>query len=164
MADTNFLTSAKRQFHTYKKLGEKALIQVDDDALFWQHDEESNSIATIIKHMHGNMMSRWTDFRTTDGEKMWRKRDDEFENDITTRNDLMAKWEEGWTCVFAAIESMTPEELDNIIYIRDEAHTIIDAVHRQMTHYAYHVGQIVFIAKMLRPTAWSSLSIPRKKS
>src|SRR5688572_9904687 len=113
----NFLTSAKYQFNMYKRLGEKAMDQLDEEALCWQHDEECNSIATIVKHLHGNMLSRWTDFRTTDGEEPWRQRDEEFENDITTRTVLMEKWEEGWNCVFAAIDSLKPEELKETIYI-----------------------------------------------
>jgi len=148
----------------YKQLGEKAMAQLDEQELNWQANEDSNSIATIIKHLWGNMLSRWTDFLTTDGEKPWRQRDAEFENEVLGRDALMQKWEEGWQCLFNALNSITDNDLEKIIYIRNEGHTILEAVNRQISHYAYHVGQIVYISKLRTKEAWKSLSIPRNKS
>jgi hypothetical protein len=164
MANIEYLQSALRQFRMYKKLGDSAMQQVDDKGLFLQPNEESNSIATIVKHMHGNMLSRWTDFMTTDGEKPWRQRDAEFDNDLQTRESVLQKWEEGWQCLFNALESITDDDLNKIIYIRNEGHTVLEATNRQIAHYSYHVGQIVYIAKMLKNDGWQSLSIPRNKS
>ncbi|MBS1587626.1 MAG: DUF1572 domain-containing protein [Bacteroidetes bacterium] len=164
METLNYLGSAKRQFLYYKQLGEGAMVQVQDDDLFRQLNEESNSIATIVKHMRGNMLSRWTDFLTTDGEKPWRQRDGEFENDWNSRELLMAKWEEGWKCLFDALDSLTDADLSKIIYIRNEGHTVLEAINRQLAHYPYHVGQIVYLAKMFRNEGWKSLSIPRNSS
>lgn len=158
---TNFLDSALRQFEYYKSLGEKAMAQVPEEGLFWQYNEESNSIATIVKHLWGNMRSRWTDFLTTDGEKEWRDRESEFDNDITTRTELMTKWNEGWEIVFQALRPLQDSDLQTIIYIRNEGHTVLEAIHRQLAHYPYHVGQIVFLAKMLAAEPWKSLSIPK---
>ena len=160
----NYLHSARRQFELYKQLGEKAMTQVSDEALRWQQDEESNSIAMIVKHLWGNMRSRWTDFLTTDGEKPWRERDAEFQNDWDSRALILDKWNEGWQCLFTALDSITDADLDRIIYIRNEGHTILEAINRQIAHYAYHVGQIVFIAKMVRASDWQTLSIARNKS
>ncbi len=157
----SYLISAVKQFQYYKSLGEKTFEQLTDEQLFWQEGEESNSIATIVKHLWGNMMSRWTDFLTTDGEKEWREREAEFENDIQTREEMLQKWDEGWTCLFNALESLNENNMDTIIYIRNQGHTITDAINRQLCHYAYHVGQIVFIGKMLSNEKWRSLSIPR---
>ena len=157
----SYLISAAKQFQYYKSLGEKTFEQLTDEQLFWQEGEESNSIATIVKHLWGNMMSRWTDFLTTDGEKEWREREAEFENDIRSREEMMMKWDEGWTCLFNALESLNENNITTIIYIRNQGHTITDAINRQLCHYAYHVGQIVFIGKMLSNEKWRSLSIPR---
>jgi hypothetical protein len=164
MSTFQFLKSAKRQFEYYQQLGEKAMEQVDDDKLFWQPNEESNSVSIIVKHLWGNMLSRWTNFLTEDGEKEWRKRDAEFENDIKTREALLKKWNEGWLCLYAALNSINDEDLDRIIYIRNEGHTILEAVNRQLAHYSYHVGQIVYVCKMVKNESWHSLSIPRNKS
>ena len=155
------LQSLTKLFSYYKSLGEKAIAQVDDTALFAEDEARSNSIAVIVKHLHGNMLSRWTDFLTTDGEKEWRQRDDEFENDIRTREELMHIWEEGWTCVFDALRQLTESDLSKTVYIRQQAHTVPDAIHRQLAHYAYHVGQIVYLGKLHAGQAWRSLSIPR---
>jgi hypothetical protein len=163
MSELQFLKSADRQFRHYKKLGEDAMKQVDDKTLSWQYNPESNSMATIVKHMSGNMLSRWTDFLTTDGEKPWRQRDAEFENDLMTRDAVIQKWEEGWNCLFAALSSITNADLDRIITIRNEELTVLEAINRQLAHYCYHVGQIVYIAKMAKDQDWQSLSIPRKK-
>ena len=148
----------------YKQLAEKALAQIDDEQLNWQANEDSNSVATIIKHMWGNMLSRWTDFLTTDGEKPWRKRDAEFEQEGMDRATLMKKWEEGWQCLFNALNSITDSDLERIIYIRNDGHTILEAINRQIAHYSYHVGQIVYISKLRTKQEWQSLSIPRNKS
>jgi Protein of unknown function (DUF1572) len=160
----DYLQSSIKQFEYYKMLGEKTFAQVSDEALFWQYNEESNSIATIVKHLWGNMLSRWTDFLTSDGEKEWRKREEEFENDITTRKEMMDKWNEGWQCLFNALNSLKDNDLDKIIYIRNMGHSITEAINRQLAHYPYHVGQIVFIGKMTSENTWNSLSIPRGKS
>lgn len=156
-----YLESAKAQFQHYKSIGERTFDQLNDEDLFWQSNEESNSIAIIVKHLWGNMLSRWSDFLTTDGEKEWRKRDEEFEADITTRAEMMEKWNQGWDCLFTALDSITQEDLDSkSIYIRNEEHSITDAVNRQLAHYAYHVGQIVLIAKMVS-SDWHALTIPK---
>ena len=159
-----YLESVKKQFNSYKALGEKTFAQVLDDELMWQYNEASNSMATIVKHMWGNMMSRWTDFLTTDGEKEWRQRDAEFENDIKSREELLAKWNEGWNCLFNALNSLTDADLNKIVYIRNEPHTVVDAINRQLAHYCSHIGQIVYIGKMICDEEWDSLSIPKGKS
>lgn len=148
----------------YKALGEKAMAQLEDAQLFWQPNEESNSIITIVKHLRGNMLSRWTDFMTTDGEKPWRQREEEFTNRDMSREELMQQWEEGWQCLFNALDSITNDDLEKIVYIRNEGHTVLEAINRQIAHYCYHVGQITYVAKMLKNDAWQSLSIPRNKS
>jgi hypothetical protein len=161
----HYLENAIANFRQLKSLGEKALAQLEDKDLFLTIDEESNSIAIIIKHLSGNMLSRWTDFLSTDGEKASRDRDSEFIMDTKiTRADLMALWEKGWDCVFKAIEVLGPLDLDRSIFIREERHMVIEAINRQLTHYAYHVGQIVFLAKHIRSKEWNSLSIPKGKS
>lgn len=159
-----YLKSADRQFRYYKHLGEKAMEQTSEAGLSFVPNEESNSIAMIVKHMHGNMLSRWTDFLTTDGEKEWRQRDAEFDNDLQGRATILQKWEEGWQCLFNALGSITDEDLERIIYIRNEGHTVLEAINRQIAHYSYHAGQIVYIAKLLKNEGWTSLSIPRNKS
>ncbi|MCE7062194.1 DUF1572 domain-containing protein [Dyadobacter sp. CY343] len=159
-----YLTSAIRQFEYYKMLGEKAMAQVTDETLFWQYNEESNSIAVIVRHIAGNMLSRFTDFLTTDGEKPWRNRDEEFENGFSDRAELLAYWEKGWSCLLDTLRNLTDEELDTIVYIRNDGHTVTEAINRQLAHYPYHIGQIVMIAKMAAGSNWESLSIARNKS
>jgi hypothetical protein len=161
--DASYLESTDHQFRYYKSLGEKAMAQVPDDQLFWHPNPESNSIAVIVKHMAGNMLSRWTDIFHTDGEKSWRDRDAEFINDVTTRADLMQIWEMGWSCLFESLGGLGEPDLGRIIYIRGEAHTVAAAINRQLAHYPYHIGQIVYISKMISEE-WTSLSIPRNKS
>jgi hypothetical protein len=161
---TPFLDSTKKIFAQYKQLGEKTFAQLPDEKLFWHYNDESNSIAVIVKHLHGNMMSRWTDFLTSDGEKEWRQRDAEFENDPVSREELMRLWNEGWNCLLSTLEGLKPEDLSKIVYIRNEAHTVENAILRQLAHYPYHVGQIVYIGKMIVDSDWKSLSIPRNKS
>ncbi len=162
--NNSYLNSAIRQFKMYQQLGEKALNTMDDKSLAWQPNEDSNSVMTIVKHLYGNMLSRWTDFRTTDGEKAWRDRDAEFDEQHTDRQGMMDMWSQGWACLFTALESITDADLESVIYIRNEGHTILEAINRQMSHYAYHVGQIVYIAKLCNTGNWQSLSIPRNAS
>lgn len=162
--NNNYLESVKKQFLYYKTLGEKAMEQLEPKQLFISTNDDTNSIAVIVKHISGNMLSRWTDFLTSDGEKEWRNRDDEFENTIETKEELLQFWNKGWDCLFNAINPLTDEQLTTIIYIRNEGHTVIEAINRQLAHYPYHIGQIVFYAKMLKNTSWDSLSIPKNKS
>jgi hypothetical protein len=162
--DQNYLSSALRQFKYYEKLANDALEQLDEKQLFEAPNEESNSLAIIMKHMVGNMLSRWTDFLTSDGEKTWRNRDVEFENNFETKEELMAYWLTGWTCLYQAIEPLTEADLSKIIYIRNEGHSVMEAINRQLCHYSYHVGQLVFLAKMFKNESWQSLSIPKNKS
>lgn len=158
-----FIASIRKEFERYKLLGEKTFLQLSDAQLFHLVNEQSNSIAIIVQHLHGNMLSRWTDFLTTDGEKTWRKRDEEFEQSISDRSQLLSLWEEGWTCLFAALYSLTESDLSRVIHIRGEAHTVLSAIHRQLAHYAYHVGQIVFMGKMLAEN-WETLSIAKRSN
>ncbi len=158
-----FLDSVTRIFLQYKKMAEKAMEQVEPQQLFIQANDDSNSMAIVVKHMAGNMISRWTDFFTTDGEKPDRNRDSEFENDSNDRALLMKRWEQGWNVFLDTLTSIKPEDLSRTIYIRGEAHTVLEAINRQMAHYSYHVGQIVYLAKMLKRTEWNTLSIPKKK-
>lgn len=160
----DYLESVKKQFAYYKMLGEKTFAQLSDEQLFWQFNQESNSIAMIVKHLWGNMLSRWTDFLTTDGEKSWRNRDAEFENDIKNRTELIEKWNEGWNCLFEALEQLSTNDLDKIIYIRNQGHTITEAINRQLAHYPYHIGQIIFVGKMAINEDWESLSVPKGNS
>ena len=160
-----YLADALSSFRAYKKLADKAIDQTRDDELFVTLDEESNSIAVVVKHMAGNMISRWTDFLTTDGEKPDRHRDMEFViKPGTTRDEVLAYWERGWKRVFDAIEPLTADDFDKTVNIRGQAHTIVQAINRQLTHYSYHVGQIVFLAKHFRSTEWKSLSVPKNRS
>ena len=160
----DYLESVKKQMEEYKQLGEKTFNQLNSDQMFWQYNQESNSIAIIVNHLWGNMLSRWTNFLTSDGEKKRRDRDAEFKNNISTREELISKWNEGWECLFKAINSLSADDLNRIIYIRNQKHTVMEAINRQLTHYPYHIGQIVYIGKMLIGDKWSSLSIPRGKS
>jgi hypothetical protein len=162
--ENDYLESSIKQLQYYKLLGEKAIEQLPDDKLFWQYNEDSNSIATIILHLWGNMLSRWTDFLTTDGEKEWRNRDAEFENSIQSKGELLAKWTEGWDCFLNALKQLTDDDLQKIIYIRNQGHSVMEAINRQLAHYPYHVGQIVYIAKMAADGEWKSLSIPKGNS
>jgi hypothetical protein len=158
------MEDALKILHQYKSMAEKAIDQVSDDELTQTLDSESNSIALIVKHMVGNMRSRWTDFLTSDGEKPDRNRDTEFETPPSTRAALMQTWESGWKLVFDALEPLTDADLVRTVYIRTEPHSVMQAVNRQIGHYACHIGQIVFLAKHFRSSEWKSLSIPRGKS
>ena len=161
---TSYLKDSISLFRYYKKLGDGALQQTPDDALLIALDAESNSIATIVKHMTGNMRSRWTDFLTTDGEKPDRHRDTEFETPPKTRAELMALWEANWKLVFDALEPLTEADLGRAVPIRGEPHSVMQAINRQIGHYAYHVGQMVFLAKHFAGPNWKTLSVPRRKS
>ena len=161
---TTYVHDALAVFHYYKKLAERAIEQVSDEHLFTVLDGEANSIAVIVKHMTGNMRSRWTDFLTTDGEKPNRNRDSEFVDPPATRAALLAEWEAGWECVFRAIAPLTEADLGRTVLIRGEAHSVMQAINRQLAHYPHHVGQIVLLAKHFACDRWQSLSVPRNKS
>jgi hypothetical protein len=164
MVNEHYLASVKQQFLLYKTLGEKAMAQLEPEQLFIQPDEDSNSIAMIVQHLAGNMFSRWTDFLVSDGEKEWRKRDAEFEVIITDKETLLQLWQKGWACLIKELEHLRPTQLEESVLIRNELHTVVEAINRQLTHYPYHVGQIVFFAKQLLGNQFTSLSIPRNKS
>src|SRR6266404_4005717 len=161
---TSYLKDSIDVFRYYKKLGERAMAQCPDNALFESLDAESNSIAIVVKHMAGNMRSRWMDFLTTDGEKPDRNRDTEFETPPKTRDELMELWERGWKYVFDALEPLGDEDLVRTITIRTEPHSVMQAINRQVAHYSYHVGQIVYVAKHLAGNKWQTLTVPKKKS
>lgn len=161
----HYLDEARRQMRGHKRMGEGAMSQLRDEDFFLTLDPESNSVAILVKHLAGNMRSRFTDFLTSDGEKPNRFRDQEFElTPATTRADVMQWWEEGWACVFGTIESLKPEDVIRTVTIRAEPHTVLQAINRQIAHYAAHTGQIVFLAKHLRSSEWKTLTIPRGKS
>jgi hypothetical protein len=161
----NYHEDAVKAMRAYKKLAEKATAQLKDEEFFVTLDEESNSVAVIMKHMAGNMLSRWTDFLTSDGEKPNRNSDMEFVIESqTTKDDVIAYWERGWQSVFDALEPLQPEDFEKTVMIRGEKHTIVQAINRQLMHYAYHIGQIVFVAKHFRSVEWKSLSVPRNRS
>jgi len=161
---TSYIQDSVAIFRYYKRLAERAMEQVSDAQLFEALDDEANSIAVIVKHMTGNMRSRWTDFLTTDGEKPDRNRDGEFVDPPATRAALMALWENGWACVFEAIESLTDDDLTRTITIRGERHSAMQAINRQLAHYPHHVGQIVLLTKHFCCSEWQSLSVPRNRS
>lgn len=153
-----------KQFEYYKMLGEKTFLQLSDEKLFWQYNDQSNSIAMIVRHLSGNMLSRWTDFLTSDGEKSWRNRDSEFENYLTTRASVLETWNVGWSCLFEALNALTENNFENEILIRNQKHSVSEAISRQLAHYPYHIGQMVFLGKMLCDKNWISLSIPKGNS
>jgi Protein of unknown function (DUF1572) len=160
----NYLDSSKKLFRYYKSLGDKSLAQIDEEKIHFKFEENSNNIATIVKHIAGNMLSRWTDFLIADGEKEWRNRETEFEDTFRSKAEMMACWEKGWACLFDAIDPLNEEDLDKIIYIRNEGHSVLEAMNRQLAHYSYHVGQLVFVIKALKAEGWQTLSIPKGKS
>lgn len=160
----SYLSSCIKQFEYYKSLGEKTFEQLSDEQIHWQYNVESNSVAIIVKHLVGNMLSRWTNFLTEDGEKTWRKRDEEFEDTYTNKEQMLKAWEQGWKCLFDAIKPLNSNQLEQIIYIRNQGHTITEAINRQLAHYAYHIGQIVFLGKMITNNNWKTLSIPKGDS
>jgi hypothetical protein len=160
---SNYLENVKSLFEYYKELGEKSIEQISPNRINWYFHNDTNSVAILVKHMTGNMKSRFTNFLTSDGEKEWRNRDDEFQDDVLDKESMMVLWHEGWSCLFSALDSLSEDDMGRNVYIRSEAHTVTEALNRQLGHYAYHVGQIVFLSKMLA-TQWNSLSIPKGKS
>jgi hypothetical protein len=159
-----FLESVIKRFNEYKVLGEKTFEQLSDDEMHFQPNEASNNIAVIIQHLHGNMLSRWTNFLTEDGEKEWRNRDDEFEAHRFSKQQLIEKWNEGWNVFLDSLQSLTENNLSKIITIRSQPLNVVDAINRQMAHYSYHVGQIVYLGRWVKQNEWKSLSIPKNKS
>ncbi|WP_026754693.1 DUF1572 family protein [Sediminibacter sp. Hel_I_10] len=162
--ELEYLNSVKKQFTYYKALGEKTFVQLEDNDFFWQYNAQSNSIAIIVNHLWGNMTSRWTDFLISDGEKEWRERDLEFDDIIKTKAELLEKWQIGWDCLFEALASVKQENFNTEILIRNQSHSISEALNRQLAHYAYHIGQIVYLGRMLKSDSWQSLSIPKGDS
>lgn len=158
-----FLQSALEEFHDYKNLGDKTFEQITEKDFHFQPNEECNSIAINIQHLHGNMLSRWTNFLNEDGEKTWRKRDEEFEVLSMNKEQLIRLWEEGWKLVFDTISPLTEDDLVKTIYIRSKPHSVLGAINRQLAHYSYHVGQIVLLGKIIRGKEWKTLTIPKKK-
>lgn len=159
-----FIENSKQLFHYYKTLGESALSQLSEREIFQTGSEHDNSIAIIMQHLAGNMLSRWTNFFTEDGEKSWRHRDKEFELQSDRYDELLKYWERGWNCLFKALDEITADNIDQDVFIRAQKHNVTEAVQRQLTHYAYHIGQLVYIAKKMRGSQWNSLSIPKNKS
>lgn len=161
---TSYIEDARAIFRQYRKMGESAMAQVADEDLRRTLDPEMNSIAVIVKHMAGNMLSRWTDFLTSDGEKPTRNRDGEFEEPPATRAELMELWERGWACLFAALDPLTDADMGRTVTIRGEAHSVMQAINRQVAHYSSHCGQIIFLAKHFQSSNWKTLSVARKQS
>ncbi|RKE94725.1 DUF1572 family protein [Ichthyenterobacterium magnum] len=160
----SYLTSITKQFEYYKSLGDKTFNQLSFEELQKEFSQDSNSISIIVKHLAGNMLSRWTNFLNEDGEKEWRHRDQEFIDTFTSKDELLKTWNLGWECLFKAIKPLSQNDLERIIYIRNQGHTITEAINRQLSHYSYHVGQIAFIGKLIKGKHWQSLSIPKGKS
>jgi hypothetical protein len=160
----NFLISTRKLFTHYKELGEKAIAQLRDDEINWRPNSASNSVAIIVHHLSGNMLSRFTDFLTSDGEKPWRNRDAEFDAGYKSKGEMMEAWNAGWQVVFGAIDALKDEDLDKIIYVRNEGQTVMEALQRQLAHYPHHIGQILYVGKMIRGDEWKSLSIPKGMS
>ena len=158
------LPSIIKQFEYYKSAGDKTISQLSFDELQWLPDEASNSISVIVKHMVGNMLSRWTNFLTEDGEKEWRQRDQEFIESYKNKEELIAAWENGWECLFNAISNLSDQDMSRIVYIRNEGHLVSEAIFRQLGHYPYHIGQIAYLGKMIKGEKWKSLSIPKGQS
>lgn len=161
---TSYLNSVTKQFDYYKSLGDKTINQLELHEIQKEFSKDSNSIAIIVKHILGNMLSRWTNFLTEDGEKEWRHRDTEFVDTFKSKEELLTYWNKGWNCLFDAITPLKTEQLENIIYIRNQGHSITEAINRQLAHYSYHIGQLVFLGKLIKGNNWVSLSIPKGKS
>jgi hypothetical protein len=162
--DENFLDSARKLFRYYKGLGEKAIAQLSDEQVLQQPNAASNSIALIVHHLSGNMLSRWTDFLSSDGEKTWRNREAEFEETYADKKAMMEAWDKGWKCLLDTLDALKPEDLSKIIYIRNEGQSVLEAIQRQLAHYPMHVGQIIYQAKVLKGNDFQSLSIPKGDS
>jgi hypothetical protein len=161
---SNYLSSVISQFDYYKSLGESTFEQLTEEQIYWQPSSESNSIATIVMHLKGNMLSRWTNFLSTDGEKEWRNRDIEFEDIGLSRKEIIVQWNLAWKCLFDTLNSLSEDDFNKIVYIRNQPHSVIEAINRQLAHYPYHIGQIVFIGKMICNENWKPLSIPKGQS
>jgi len=162
--DTNYLEGIRKQFNYYKNLGDQTFEQLKDEDIHWKYNTYSNNIAIITKHLVGNMLSRWTSFLSEDGEKEWRQRDAEFEDTYMSKLEMITDWEKGWNCLFDAITPLKSEDLNRTIFIRNQGQPVIDAINRQLAHYAYHIGQLVYIGTLIRNTEWKSLSIPKNQS
>lgn len=160
----NYLKNVVFEFHRYKTMGDKTFAQLNDEDILWKFTQTDNSISIIVKHIVGNMLSRWTNFLTEDGEKLWRNREMEFEGPYTSKIEMITAWEKGWKCLFNALGSIDHASFETKIRIRDEEHTAIEAINRQLAHYCSHVGQIVFLGKMIKGSDWISLSIPKGSS
>jgi len=160
----NYLDSSRKLFRYYKSLGDAVIERIDNAGLHWQYNDDSNSIAVIIKHISGNSLSRWSDFLKSDGEKEWRNRDEEFEHTDMDKEQLTNLWEKGWQCLFDAIDPLIGDDLVRTTHIRNEGHTVIEAMNRQLAHLPYHIGQMVFVAKMIEGANWQSLTIPKGQS
>ncbi len=163
-AAANFQQISSKMFRYYKGLADKAMAVLTEEEVHLIPNEESNSVAILVHHMSGNMLSRFSDFLTTDGEKEWRNRDTEFEDHYPSKEAMLQDWEKGWTCLFTTLDSLSPETMTEIVYIRNEGHTVLEAITRQVAHYAYHTGQIVYLAKLIRNKDWQTLSIARGES
>jgi len=162
--EDSYITSVFKQFEYYKSLGDKTIAQLSITELKQEYAKDSNSLSIIIKHIVGNMLSRCTNFLTTDGEKEWRNRDSEFENTFQNKKKLLDYWSKGWDCLFNAISPLSSSDLDRIIFIRNQGHTVQEAINRQLAHYSYHIGQLVFLRKLTKGKNWKSLSIPKGQS
>ncbi|GGG50139.1 DUF1572 family protein [Bizionia arctica] len=162
--ENTFITAIKKQFDYYKLVGDKTFDQLTFKELIWQPNDTSNSISVIVKHMVGNMFSRWTNFLTEDGEKSWRQREQEFQPSYKNKEELVVAWESGWNCLFEAISPLQDQDMSKIVYIRNEGHLVSEAIFRQLGHYPYHIGQIAYLGKLQKGDAWKSLSIPKGQS
>ena len=160
----SYLSSVIKQFEYYKSLGDQTIMRMEEGQIHWRPNQESNNLSVLVKHLSGNMLSRWTNFLTEDGEKEWRDRDDEFVDTIQSKIELETVWEKGWTCLLSTIGSLEEDDLSRIIYIRNGGHTVIEAINRQLCHYAYHVGQMVYLGKLIQNDQWKNLSIQRGNS
>jgi len=162
--NTHYLEGILKQFHYYKSLGDKTFEQLNDKEIHFKPNEYSNNISIVVKHIVGNMLSRWTNFLTEDGEKEWRHRDTEFEDSYKDKSDMITAWQNGWKCLFNAITPLKADDLEKIIYIRNQGQTVSDAINRQLAHYAYHIGQIVYLGTLIKDTDWMNLSLPKGQS
>lgn len=162
--DKSYLKGIIKQFRYYKKLGDKAFEQLNDKDLHYRPNDYTNNISIIVKHIVGNMMSRWTNFLYEDGEKDWRQRDNEFVDSYNSKEEMIANWEKAWTCLFDTLTMLKPEDLERIIYIRNQGQSVTDAINRQLAHYPYHIGQIIYLGTLIKGNSWQSLSIPKIQS
>lgn len=160
----DYLKSVIFEFNRYKTIGDKTFRQLNSNDFFWQYHHTTNSIAIIVKHLNGNMLSRWTNFLLEDGEKTWRNREQEFQNSYANKEEIIVAWEKGWNYLFTALKAIDDSNFDTLIKIRNENHSVYEAINRQLAHYANHVGQIVFIGTMIKGSDWISVSIPKGKS